>query len=457
MSSERTHVKDASPVWDVAPGDDLATAARPGPTADVVVVGGGIMGSAAAWYLASRGRGVTLLEKGRIAGEQSGRNWGWVRQQNRDPDELPMMIEANRIWQRLEADLGADIEWTMEGNLALARDPARMAFFRDWLDVGRGLGIDSRLLTESEIRARLPGISGSWLGGLFTPGDGHAEPTKATRALARGARARGAEIVEGCAVDRLLTDGHRVVGVETESGPVQASHVILAAGVWSARLLRDIGIELPVRIVRSTVASTGPVRPITATGVGYHPVVSFRQRRDGTLYLAAGGWSDYDITLESFRHLRKFLPNYVKNRRLLKIHLGRPLLDDVRRAVSRDPMARMPWRRDRVLSPAPSDEKVRVALAAFRDMFPDIDVGIARAWAGYTDTTPDAIPVIDQLGSHPGLTIAAGFSGHGFAMGPIVGRLLSELVVDGEPSVALDAFRLRRFTDGSYRKPRLVT
>lgn len=450
-------MRDASPVWDDGVGDDLATALRPESTADVIIVGGGIMGAAAAWYLAGRGRQVTLLEKGRIAGEQSGRNWGWVRQQNRDPDELPMMIEANRIWQQLEADLGADIEWTMEGNLSLARDPARLAFFRDWLSIGRGLGIQSELLSESEIRARLPGVTGSWLGGLFTPSDGHAEPTKATRALARGARARGATIIEDCGVDRLLTDGHRVVGVETEFGPVRAPHVILAAGVWSARLLRAVGIDLPIRIVKNTVARSMPVAPISGAGVGYHPVVSFRQRRDGSLYIAAGGWSDYDITLESFRHLRLFLPNYVKNRRLIKVHVGGPLVADVRRTLSRSSAARMPWRHERVLSPPPSSDKVRVAVAAFRDLFPDVPVTIDRAWAGYIDSTPDAVPVIDQPSTHPGLTIATGFSGHGFAMGPIVGRMCSELVVDGESSIDLAPFRLARFKDGSYRKARLVT
>jgi glycine/D-amino acid oxidase-like deaminating enzyme len=117
----------------------------------------------------------------------------------------------------------------------------------------------------------------------------------------------------------------------------------------------------------------------------------------------------------------------------------------------------MPWRQERILSPEPSGEKVRFAVTAFHDMFPDIRLDVDRAWAGYTDTTPDALPVIDQPVGCPGLTIATGFSGHGFAVGPIVGKILSDLVVDGETSFDLDAFRLARFTDGSMKKPRLVT
>ncbi|HXG39717.1 MAG TPA: FAD-binding oxidoreductase [Candidatus Limnocylindrales bacterium] len=436
--------------------DPIGRDADPGSSADVVVIGGGIVGAATAWYLASRGVSVTLLEKGWIAGEQSGRNWGWVRQQNRDLDELRLMIEGIRIWERLESELGADIEWVQGGNLALARDPARIRFFEEWHAAAGRLGVDSRLLSPSEIREMLPGLAGDWLGAIYTPTDGHAEPALATRALARAARRRGATIVEGCAVDRIVLSGRRVVGVETERGRIRADHVVCAAGVWTARLLRSLGVELPVRIVRSTAASTEPVEPITEAGVGYHPVVSFRQRRDGTLYVAAGGWSDYDITLESFRHLRYFVPNYLKNRRLIRIHVGRPLLADVARAVAPWTADRQPWRRARVLSPPPSEEKVRTSVAEFRRMFPSIPIRVRHAWAGYIDTTPDAIPVIDRLSAPAGLTVAAGFSGHGFAMGPIVGRVVAELIADGRPSLDLAAFRLGRFRDGTYKKPRLV-
>lgn len=425
-------------------------------SADVVVIGGGIVGTASAYYLASRGRSVVLVEKGRLAGEQSGRNWGWVRQQARDPDELPLMQAANRIWQGLEAELGADIEWTSQGNLALARDPARITFFEEWLVVARAVGLDTRILGESEIRSLLPGLAGEWLGGMYTPSDGHAEPAKATRAFGSAAEARGAIVVEGCSADRLLLEGNRVIGVETERGVIRTDHVVCAAGVWAARLVRPLGVDLPVRIVRSTVAATRPVAPLTSIAVGYHPVVSFRQRPDGTLYIAAGGWSDYDITIESLRHLRYFLPNYLKNRRLIRLHMGRPLLADAARVLMPWSVDRRPWRHERALSPTPSQEKVTTSVAEFGRMFPSVSVEVERTWAGYVDTTPDALPVIERLRRPAGLTLAAGFSGHGFGMGPIVGRLVSELVVDGAPSLDLESFRLSRFADGSFKKPRLV-
>jgi glycine/D-amino acid oxidase-like deaminating enzyme len=436
--------------------EPLGREASPPAAADVVVIGGGIVGAAAAWYLATRGVQATLVEKGWVAGEQSGRNWGWVRQQNRDLDELPLMVESNRLWRGLEAELDADIEWVQGGNLSMTRDPARMAFFREWLSVAEGFGLDSRLLGPDEIRSILPTLTGEWLGAIQTPSDGHAEPAKATRAFAAAAKRRGATIVEGCAVDRIVVERGRVVAVETERGAIRTERVVCAAGVWSARLLRAIGIDLPIRIVRSTVSSTRPVAPITAAGVGYHPVVSFRQRRDGTLYVAAGGWSDYDITLESLRHLRYFMPNYLKNRKLIRLHVGRPLVADIRRLLTPWSADKLPWRSQRALSPAPSREKVRTSVGELGRMFPDLAIEPVHAWAGYTDTTPDAVPVIDSVTRPAGLTIATGFSGHGFGMGPIVGRLVAELIADGRPSLDLEAFRFGRFADGSFAKPRLV-
>lgn len=441
--------------WEEGSEPSIARPSEVPSSADVVVIGGGIVGAASAYELARRGRSVVLLEKGAIAGEQSGRNWGWVRQQARDEDELPLMQAANALWRNAEQELEADIEWSQGGNLAIATDPARIAFFREWAGLAESAGLETRLLDGTGIRSLLPKLAGDWLGAMYTPSDGHAEPAKATRAFARAAKRHGAVIVEGCVTDRILVERGRVVGVTTEAGPIRSPAVICAAGVWSARLLRPIGIDLPIRIVRSTVARTRPIEPLTDIAVSYHPVVSFRQRRDGRLYLAAGGWSDYDVTLDSFRHLREFLPNYVKNRRMIRIHVGRGLVDDLSARLSRRSLGSA-LRGARILSPEPNRAKVATSLHEFERMFPDRRLDIERAWAGYTDTTPDAIPVIDAPGSPAGLVIATGFSGHGFGMGPIVGRLVAELVVDGQPSLPLTAFRLGRFADGTFKKPRLV-
>ena len=148
--------------------------------ADVVVVGAGIVGCATAYYLARRGLRVAVVERAAVAGEQSRKNWGFVRQQGRDPHEVPLMMEANRIWRGIEAELSADVEWTQGGNLALAADATRMGRFEEWLPVARQFGLETRLLRAGDLPSVVPGLAGQWVGGMYTPGDGHADPVKAT-------------------------------------------------------------------------------------------------------------------------------------------------------------------------------------------------------------------------------------------------------------------------------------
>jgi glycine/D-amino acid oxidase-like deaminating enzyme len=419
---------------------------------DVVVIGGGIVGCATAYHLARRGAGVVLAECSEIAWEQSGRNWGFVRQQGRDPAEVPLMMEANRIWARLEQELDADIEWVQGGNLALAATPERVALMEAWLDVARAHGLDTRMVTVAEIAALVPRLAGTWLGGLYTPSDGHAEPRKATWALAHAARRHGARLYERVAVDAIETGGGAVSGVVTERGVVRARTVVCAAGAWSSRLLRPLGLRLPQRWVRATVARTTALPPLTRAGV-WGPAVSFRQRRDGTLNLAAAGAADHDVTLESLRHARLFLPNYWRNRRLFRFHVGRPLVRSLAGLLPGSAARRRPATWDRGLDPEPNPVKVRRSLDELRRLFPSVEpLAVTRAWAGYIDATPDAIPVIGEAGP-TGLVVATGFTGHGFAMGPIVGRLVAELITDGKPSLDLRAFRFARFAEGQLGRP----
>ena len=224
--------------------------------ADVVVVGAGIVGCATAYSLARRGVRVAVVERGPVPGEQSRKNWGFVRQQGRDPDEMPLVMEANRLWRSLPRELGADIEWVQGGNLALADDAQGLARFEEWLPVAREFGLDTRLLRPRDLQAVVPGLAGTWAGGMHTPDDGHADPEKATDAFARAAVAQGASLHLDCAVQGLTTRGGAVASVVTEQGEIRASTVVCAAGAWSARLCRMLGVDLPQRWVRGTVART---------------------------------------------------------------------------------------------------------------------------------------------------------------------------------------------------------
>ena len=394
---------------------------------DVVVVGAGIVGCATAYYLARRGVRVVIVERAGVAGEQSRKNWGFVRQQGRDALEVPLAMEANRIWRGLERELGSDIEWVPGGNLALAADEARMARFEEWLPVAREFGLETHLLRARDLSAVVPGLGGTWVGGMHTPGDGHADPEKATDAFARAARSHGATIHFDCGVQALTTSAGGVTGVVTERGEIRASSVVCAAGAWSSRLLRTLGLALPQRWVRGTVARTTAAPPVTSCAV-WGPGVAFRQRRDGSFNIAAGGALDHDVTLDSLRQVRFFLPNYWKNKALFRFHVGRPLLRSLAAVLPGSTARRRPLVWDRGVDPVPNPVKVRRSLSELQHMLPALR----------------------------GFLLATGFSGHGFAMGPIAGRLVSELIVDGKTSLDISGFRFSRFAEGAIGTPRIV-
>jgi glycine/D-amino acid oxidase-like deaminating enzyme len=424
--------------------------------ADAIIVGGGIAGAATAYYMAKAGLKPILCEKGEIAGEQSSRNWGFVRQQGRDPFEVPLMIECNRMWQGLSAELGTDLQWRQGGNLAMAVSEEHLAALEGWLDIAQAYQLDSRVLTNRQIRELIPGIEGKWIGGLHTPSDGQAEPAIVAPAFAQAAQRLGAEILTGCAVDEITVGGGAVLGVRTERGELKAPIVICAAGAWSSRLLRRLGLSLPQLLIRGTVARTTPAPKVTASGV-WGPEVAFRQRSDGSFNIAAGTGTDYDIVPDTLRHGRAFWPNFQANRKLFDLHFGSSFLKALWSEMPISEGGRHPFRSTRVMDPPANPARVANALAGLKTVLPGLGpISVVRSWAGNIDATPDAIPVLGGVETVRGLMIATGLSGHGFGMGPIVGRLMAELAAKGKTSLDITGFRFSRFAEGATLGARSV-
>ena len=430
----------------------MSSATGPLPrSADVVVIGGGIVGSASAYFLAGRGLRVVLLEKGRIAGEQSGRNWGFVRQQARDPAELPLMMASNTMWRSLSGELEADVDWVQGGNLALTPDDATAERYREWQKLGREFGLDTRVLSPREIPGIVPGLRGDWVAGMYTSSDGHADPVKATSAFARAAERRGATIATGHAALGLESAGGSVAGARTAAGAVRAPLVVCAAGVWSRALLRTVGVNLPQHTVTETVAMTEPVAPVTRTCV-WAPDLAFRQRVDGRMVISVGGVGLVHVTLDSLRQARLFLPSFLRNRRFLRLRVGGPLAADAWSRLRGDggPTFTGP-------DPRPYRRDVLASVAALRRSLPALGgVRVERAWAGRIDATPDALPVIGTVEGVSGLLVATGLSGHGFALGPIVGRIVADLLTGNETEFDLAPMRLSRFAEGTYTTARIL-
>ncbi|WP_413876177.1 NAD(P)/FAD-dependent oxidoreductase [Albidovulum sp.] len=418
--------------------------------ADVVVIGGGVIGVMAAWFLTRRGLSVALCEKGRIAGEQSSRNWGWVRQQGRDPAELPLMIEALSIWKGLSEEVGADLGFRQTGVLYLAEKPADTDRHEGWMVHARAHGLDTRLLTAAEVAVMLPNAAG-WVSGLLTASDARAEPWIAVPRIAEALAARGVAIREDCAVRALDIAGGRVAGVVTEAGRIRADRVVLAGGAWSSLLARAHGVRLPQLSVRATVAATDPLPEVWPGGAADRHF-ALRRRADGGYTLAPGHFHEFFIGPDAFRHLRPFraqIRNDISGTRFLPAAPRHyPDAWGTRRRWSPD--GESPFERMRVLDPAPNRAEVERLRARFGAAFPGLGrPAIRTAWAGMIDTMPDVVPVIDHVAALPGLTIATGMSGHGFGIGPGVGRVVADLVERRAPGHDLARFRLSRFSDGS--------
>ena len=275
--------------------------------ADVVIIGGGIAGIASAYFLAERGVTVVVCEKGRIAGEQSSRNWGWVRQQGRDWAELPIMMEANRIWRGLAEETGdRHLEFTPSGCLYLADTEENLAKFESWKDLASRHQLRTRMLSRSEIATNYGNVGGEWIGGMITESDGRAEPFVAVPALARAAQRAGAAIIENCAVRTLDLAAGRVAGVVTEAGRVRCRAVVLAAGVWSTHFAANAGAMLPQLAVRSTVARTEPAPDVYGPNIS-SPGLTLRRRNDGGYSVSSGDLAEHFVSPSSFRFMGKFL------------------------------------------------------------------------------------------------------------------------------------------------------
>ncbi len=423
---------------------------------DAIIIGGGLIGCSTAWYLAKQGLDVLVFEKCHTVGyEQSSRNWGFVRQLGRDPKELPLMMLANGIWQGLEKDLGADLGWQQGGVLGMTDDSSIIPDFEQWCDVARSFDLECSLKTGEQVAELIPGMARQWAGGIFVPGDGNADADITTAAFARAVTNRGGRIETDCAVLDIELQGGvaggSVCGVVSEHGTVSAPVVIVAAGAWASRVLSWLDLDMPQMRIRGSVARSMPVAPITPVAA-WTPSIGFVQRKDGCFNIGGLDITDHDVSLESLHYARYFFKDLIKHHHKIRLQFGHPFLNDL---IGRLPGSRAmgdPLRRARIGNAMPNSRRILKCFEDFHDLFPATnETALKKAWAGHIDVTPDMLPVIDGQAGPRGLLVAAGFSGHGFGIGPAAGQMIAQLVHGENPAVDLAAFSLARFASGNWQ------
>ena len=369
---------------------------------DVIIIGGGISGTAAAYELAKRGAKVTLLERGELHSMASGWTLAGVRQSGRHPAELPLARAAVQRWEHLSQELDSDVEYRQHGNLRLAMSDDEVPVIHQVVDEGNAADIPMEYIEGSEaVRDISSAITPHVVAASFCPSDGHANSHLTVQAYARAAQRQGAILQTGTDVRSLITDADRVIGVETDSGLFHADVVIVAAGIYTPQLLAPLGLTLPLHLMLCPVFTTEP------TDQELCPVLG----------VANGGFAGRQEASGRFRIIG----------------------------------ASVPWSGERhnATNTMPTTTQVGRMLSGACTILPDIqDLRIESVWGGLIDRTPDSIPVIESIPEYDGLIVAAGFSGHGFGIGPVTGEILADLATEGRTSHQIDAFRLERFAAG---------
>jgi glycine/D-amino acid oxidase-like deaminating enzyme len=433
--------------------DPVATDTQLPARVRVVIIGGGIIGTSAALFLARKGVSVALCEKGHIGGEQSSRNWGWCRKQGRDSREMPLIIKSLRLWEGMNELTGAETGFRSTGVLYVCENEQELARREAWLDIARPYQIDTRIVGSNELAELMTGAKRRYRGALYTQTDGRAEPQKAAPAIAQAARRNGAKILTNCAARGVETAAGRVSAVITEKGRIACDSVVLAGGAWSRLFCSSLNLRVPQLKIRSSALRTSPVEGGPSAGA-WTSEFAYRKRLDGGYLIASTDKTRADLVPDSFEFFSDFLPILRLEWQSIRLGLGRRFIEEWRQSRSVPLDRPSAYEQVRVLDPMPKIADTDRAFDCFKKVFPALSQArIEQRWAGLIDVTPDAVPVISSVEQLPGFFVATGFSGHGFGIGPGAGRLIADLVTGDTPIVDPQAFRFSRFSDGSRPLP----
>jgi sarcosine oxidase, subunit beta len=374
--------------------------------ADVVIIGGGIVGSSIAWHLTTAGcRNVLVIERESSQGKGStGKSMGGVRAQFSTPVNIQMSLYSIPFYARFDETLGHPADYRPQGYLFIATKEAHLAYLRANLEKQKTLGLESvALLSAAEITSMLPQLrSDDILGGSFCSTDGFVDPYSAMNGFMASAVEKGATIWKKTEVTAISTDQHGICDVTTSRGTVSTRTVVNAAGPWAAQVAKMAGIDLPVHPLRRMLVPSEPFHDFPHSS----PMVidmsnGFHFRPEGRGFLLA--WNDPQETSTQ----PDFEPSFI--------------------------------------------EKILVLAANRVPVFENLPINPKRAWAGLYEMSPDHHCILGAVASVPGFYLANGFSGHGVMHAPATGKILSDLILHGETTVVSDVsvLSLDRFSRGA--------
>lgn len=370
-----------------------------GPCADVIIIGGGIIGNSTAYYLAKKGCSVLVLEKSDYIGDGgSSRNGGGVRQSGRDKRELPLAIYGvKNLWPTLSEELGVDVEYYQEGNLRLGKTEGHIKILEGLTQNAVSSGLDVKMIDGPEAKEICPYLSEEVIGASWCPTDGHANPLIATLGFYKKARQLGVRFITGEEVIEIRKIKGKARQVVTAGNIYEGETIILAAGYGSRKIAASIGIDVPMTQALLEVLVTEPQPPMFYQMLG----------------TAAADFYGHQSTHGSF------------------VFGGSSGFEDVNKDNG---------------TPVTNSLTASCICRGIMKYFPCLaDAKIVRTWAGWIDVCVDHVPVISHVEEVPGLILACAFSGHGFGISPTVGTLLSQMAAGEETVLDISDFRYDRF------------
>lgn len=392
-------------------------------TASTVIVGGGIVGSAVAYFLSDRGeKDVLLLERDRLGGGTTAGGMGGIRHQFTDELDVRLSLLASAFWREFDAFTGGAHEFHERGYLFLAQTEDGLAQLREPLPLYERSGVPARMLSRIEISELVRGLRVDDLaGGRFCETDGYGDPAAALAGFAAAAALEGVRLMEGVEVTAVSREGDRVTGVRTSQGEVSADRVLLATGVWTAPLAATAGVRVPIWPYARSIMEAGPYPTLARAPMVIEWESGFHFRPVGP-------------------RQRFAMPNLTPAGDVEKGPARVPGEFSGPSGPQRPPAALEQWTRERAAWRHPAFAEIR----------------IDRSWSCYYEMTPDDHPVLGQAPGVDGLYLAAGFSGHGFMHAPATAQLVVEEMLDGR-ATTLDIadLSLERFQSG--RRPFAAT
>jgi len=368
--------------------------------ADIVIIGGGVMGCAIAYNLAKAGLKPVVIEKSDIGGEASGSNGGGVRQSARNLKEMPLAMESIQIYGQLHEELGMDVEYVREGNLRLCTTEEEIEAMRQAVENQKKVGLELVMLDRQQVLEINPHVGDKIIGASFCPTDGHVNPFLVTYAFFLKAKSLGTRFFTHEEAKEIRMQKGRVTTVVTEKNVFETDLVIDAAGIAGRKVANMVGLDLPLRSIFSEALITEAYPPLFKQMVGHAKGLFYgRQTAHGSFF-----WGGF-VGTEQFIYRE-----------------GKPLFHYIGPAISQMVI----------------------------DFFPVLkDLNVIRMWSGLIAQMSDAIPVLGFTQEVPGFVFATGFSGHGFGLAPVIGRLISELILDCKTSIPISDFCYGRFQKGS--------